>query len=148
MLIVLKAVANNKIKSTIVNINYLDTLKSTSTDSVKSANIKITKQKSNIARVYWNKINNKSVHSKINYELSELLKIKKVSNTNVIIKNKLNPQAINIKYEVNALNKTKKVSNASKNVINFLNKHITQIIKGNKVHTQNEINNTVTHDNI
>ena len=46
------------------------------------------------------------------------------------------------------LNKLKKVTNASKNVINFLNKHITQIIKGNKVHTQNEINNTVTHDNI
>ena len=46
------------------------------------------------------------------------------------------------------LNKLKKVTNASKNVIDFLNKHITQIIKGNKVHTQNEINNTVTHDNI
>ena len=121
MLIVLKAVANNKIKSTIVNINYLDTLKSTCTDSIKSANIKITKQKSNITRVYCNKMNNKSVHSKINYELSALLKIKKFSNTNIIIKKKLNPQAINIKYELNALNKIKKVFNASKNVINFLN---------------------------
>ena len=121
MLIVLKAVANNKRKSTIVNINYLDTLKSTCTDSIKSANIKITKQKSNITRVYCNKMNNKSVHSKINYELSALLKIKKFSNTNIIIKKKLNPQAINIKYELNALNKIKKVFNASKNVINFLN---------------------------
>ena len=121
MLIVLKAVANNEIKSTIVNINYLDTLKSTCTDSIKSANIKITKQKSNITRVYCNKMNNKSVHSKINYELSALLKIKKFSNTNIIIKKKLNPQAINIKYELNALNKIKKVFNASKNVINFLN---------------------------
>ena len=48
------------------------------------------------------------------------------------------------------LNKLKKVTNASKNVITFLNKHIIQIIKGNKAH--NEINNTVTntviHDNI
>ena len=48
------------------------------------------------------------------------------------------------------LNKLEKVTNASKNVITFLNKHITQIIKGNKAH--NEINNTVTntviHDNI
>ena len=35
------------------------------------------------------------------------------------------------------LNKLKKVTNASKNIIDFLNKHITQIIKGNKVHTQN-----------
>ena len=66
-------------------------------------------------------MNNKSVHSKINYELSALLKIKKFSNTNIIIKKKLNPQAINIKYELNALNKIKKVFNASKNVINFLN---------------------------
>ena len=41
-------------------------------------------------------------------------------------------------------NKLKKVTNASKNVIAFLNKHITRIIKGNKVHTHNEINNTVT----
>ena len=67
--------------------------------------------------------------------------MKKVSNTNVIIKKKLNPQAINIKYELNALSKLKKVTNASKNVIDFLNKHI-------KGHTQNETNNTVTHDNI
>ena len=37
-------------------------------------------------------------------------------------------------------NKLKKVTNASKNVIDFLNKHITQIIKGNKVHTQNNAN--------
>ena len=42
------------------------------------------------------------------------------------------------------LSKLKKVTNASKNVIAFLNKHITRIIKGNKVHTHNEINNTVT----
>ena len=35
-----------------------------------------------------------------------------------------------------------KVTNASKNVIDFLNKHITHIIKGNKVHMQN---NTVTN---
>ena len=91
MLIVLKAVANNKIKSTIVNINYLDTLKSTCTDNVKSASTKITKQKSNITRVYCKNINNKSAHSKINYDLSALLKIKKVRNTNIIIKKKLNP---------------------------------------------------------
>ena len=143
-----KSVCIDKIKSTIVNINYIDSTKSTCTDNEKSASTKIIKQKSNITRVYCNNINNKSVHSKINYELSALLKIKKVSNTNIIIKKKLNPQAINIKYELNMLNKLKKVTNASKNVINFLNKHITQIIKGNKVHTQNEINNTVTHDNI
>ena len=35
-----------------------------------------------------------------------------------------------------------KVTNASKNVIDFLNKHITQIIKCNKVHMQN---NNVTN---
>ena len=78
--------------------------------------------------------------------------MKKVSNTNIIIKKKLNPPAINIKYELHALNKIKKVTNASKNVIYFLNKHITQIINDNKVHKQNVINNTVankfTHDNI
>ena len=53
------------------------------------------------------------------------------------MKKKLHPQAINIKYELNMLNKLKKVTNASKNIIEFLNKHITQIIKGNKVHRQN-----------
>ena len=102
--------------------------------------------------VYCNYINNKSAHSKINSELNALLKIKKVTNTNIIIKKKLNPQAINIKYEINALTKIKKVTNASKNVIDFLNKHIKQIINGTKVHTQNVINNTVAntviHDNI
>ena len=42
-----------------------------------------------------------------------------------------------------------KVTNASKNVIDFLNKHITHIIKGNKVHMQNNtVTNTVIHDNI
>ena len=128
-----KSTCKDKIKSTIVNINYLNIPKSTCTHSVKSANIKITKQKSNSTRVYCNNIHNKSAHSKINYELNALLKIKKVSNTNIIIKKKLNPQAINIKYELNALNKIKKVTNASKNVIDFLNKHITQIINGNKV---------------
>ena len=107
-------------------------------DSVKSASTKITKQKSNITRVYCNNINNKSAHTKINYEIDRLLKIKKASSTNIIIKKKLNPQAINIKYELNMLNKLKKVTNASKNVIDFLNIHITSIIKGNKV----------THDNI
>ena len=132
-----KSACKDKIKSIIVNINYLDTLKSTYTDNVKSASTKITKQKNNITRVYCNNINNKSTHSKINCELSALLKIKKVSNTNIIIKKKLNPQAINIKYELNMLNKLKKVTNASKNIIEFLNKHITQIIKGNKVHRQN-----------
>ena len=132
-----KSACKDKIKSIIVNINYLDTLKSTYTDNVKSATTKITKQKNNITRVYCNNINNKSTHSKINCELSALLKIKKVSNTNIIIKKKLNPQAINIKYELNMLNKLKKVTNASKNIIEFLNKHITQIIKGNKVHRQN-----------
>ena len=78
--------------------------------------------------------------------------MKKVSNTNIILKKKLNPPAINIKYELHALNKIKKVTNASKNVIYFLNKHITQIINDNKVHKQNVINNTVAnrviHDNI
>ena len=143
-----KSTYNDKGKSTIANINYLDTPKSICTDNVKSASTKIIKQK----RVYCNRINNKSVHSKLNYELSALLKIKKVSSTNIIIKKKLNPQAINIKYELNALNKIKKVTNASKNVIDFLNKHIPQIINDNKVHKQNVINNTVTnkviHDNI
>ena len=135
-------------KITIVNINYLDISKNTCVDNVKSASTNIIKQK----RVYCKNINNKSVHSKINYEISALLKIKKVSNTNIIIKKKLNPQAINIKYELNALNKIKKVTNASKNVIDFLNKHITQIINDNKVHKQNVINNIVVnkviHDNI
>ena len=145
-----KSACIDKIKSANANNNYLDTPKTTCTDSVKSASTKITKQKSNSTRVYCNNINNKSAHSKINYELSALLKIKKVSNTNIIIKKKLNPQAINIKYDLNMLNKFKKVTNAPKNVITFLNKHIIQIIKGNKAH--NEINNTVTntviHDNI
>ena len=132
-----KRACKDKIKSTFVNINYLDIPRSTCTDSVKVTSFKITKQKSNIKRVYCNNINNKSAHSKINCELSALLKIKKVSNTNIIIKKKLNPQAINIKYELNMLNKLKKVTNASKNIIDFLNKHMTQIIKGNKVHRQN-----------
>ena len=136
-----RSTCKDKIKSTFVNINYLDTSESTYTDSVKSANIKIIKQKSNIARAYCKNINNKRIHS-------TLLTIKKVSNTNIIIKKKLNPQVINIKYELNALNKLEKVSNASKNLIDLLNKHITQIIKGDKVHTHNEINNTVTRDNI
>ena len=84
-----KSTYKDQIKSTIVNINYLDIPKSTCADIVKSANIKITKQKSNIQRVYCNEINNKSARSKINYELSTLLKIKKASNTNIIIKKKL-----------------------------------------------------------
>ena len=47
------------------------------------------------------------------------------------------------------LNKLKKVTNASKNVIDFLNKNITQMIKGNKVHKQsNTVTNTVIHNNI
>ena len=143
-----KSTYDDKIKSTIVNINYLDVSKSTCVDGVKSLSTKIIKQK----RVHCIKINNKSAHSKISYELNALLKIKKVSNTNIAIKKKLNPQAINIKYELNTLNKIKKVTNASKNVIDFLNKHITQIIKGNKVHKQNVINNTAAnkliYDNI
>ena len=143
-----KSACKDKIKSAIVNINYIDSTKSTCTDRARSANIKITKQKSNITRIYCKNINTKSAHSKINYELSALLKIKMVSNTNIIIKKKLNPQVININYELSMPNKLKKVTNASKNVIAFLNKHITQIIKGNKVHTHNEINNTVIHDNI
>ena len=73
------------------------------------------------------------VKSSKNYEPNALLNIKKFSNTNIIIKKKLNLQGINIKFELNALNKIKKVTNASKNVIDFLNKHITQIINGNKV---------------
>ena len=43
------------------------------------------------------------------------------------------------------LRKLKKVTNASKKGTAFLNKHITQIIEGNKVHAHNEINNTTTH---
>ena len=40
-----------------------------------------------------------------------------------------------------------KVTNASKNVIDFLNKHITQIIKCNKVHMQNNnVTNAVIYD--
>ena len=96
-----KSACQDEIKSTIVNINYIDSTKSTCTDNVKSVNIKINKQKSNITWVYCNNINNKSAHSKINYELNALLKIKKVSNTNIIIKKKL--QAINIKYELSML---------------------------------------------
>ena len=48
------------------------------------------------------------------------------------------------------LNKLKKVTNASKHVIDFLNKHIKQIIKGNKAHNEinNTVPNTVIHDNI
>ena len=40
-----KSTCKDKIKSTIVNINYLDTPKSTCTDSVKSANIKLLSKK-------------------------------------------------------------------------------------------------------
>ena len=85
----------------------------------------------------------KKTHQKL-FE-NALLKLKKVSATKIIIKKKLNPQVINIKYEPNTLLKFEKVTNASKNVIAFLNKQITQIIKGNKVHTHNEINITTTH---
>ena len=129
-------------------MNYLNISKSTCVDNVKSASNNIIKS----VRVYCKNINNKSVHSKINCDYSALLNIKRVRNTNIIIKKKLNPPAINIKYERNALHKIKKVTNASKKVIYFLNKHITQITNDNKVQKQNVINNTVankvTHDNI
>ena len=72
-------------KITIVNINYLDISKNTCVDNVKSASTNIIKQK----RVYCKNSNNKSVHSKISYEISALLKIEKVSNTNIIIKKNL-----------------------------------------------------------
>ena len=143
-----KSTSNDIIKSTTI---HADSAKSTCNDTIKYTNIKINKKNTNIAGVYCENINNKSAHSKINYELNALLKLKKVSDNNIIIKKKLNPQVINIKYELNTLLKLKKVTNASNNVFAFLNKHITQIIKGNKVHTQNEINSTthvVIHDNI
>ena len=140
-----KSACIDNIKSTIVNIIYIDIIKSTCADNVKSANIKINMKNNNITRVYCKNINNKSTPGNINNEFNALLKLKKVSATTIIIKKKLKPQVINIKYELNALLKIKKVTNASKNVIAFLNKQITQIIKGNKVHTHNEINNTTTH---
>ena len=132
-----KSTCNDIIKSTTI---YVDSAKRACNDIIKRTNIKINKKNTNVTRVYCKNINNKSAHSKINYELNALLKLKKVSDNNIIIKKKLKPQVINIKYELNALLKLKKVTNASNNVITFLNKHITQIIKGNKVHTQNEIN--------
>ena len=132
-----KSNCNGIIKSTTI---YADNAKSTCNDNIKYTDIKINKKSTNITRVYCKNINNKSAHSKINYELNALLKLKKVSDNNIIIKKKLNPQVVDIKYDLNGLLKLKKVTNASNNVIAFLNKHITQIIKGNKVHTQNEIN--------
>ena len=136
-----KSTCNDITKSTTI---YADSAKSTCNDIIKRTNIKINKKNTNVTRVYCKNINNKSAHSKINYELNALLKLKKVSDNNIIIKKKLKPQVINIKYELNALLKLKKVTNASNNLITFLNKHITQIIKGNKVHTHDKINST-TH---
>ena len=143
-----KSTCNDIIKSTTI---YADSAKSTCNDNIKYTNIKINKKNTNINKVYCKNINNKSAHSKINYELNAHLKLKKFSYNNIIIKKKLNPQVINIKYELNALLKLKKVTDASNNVIAFLKKHITQIIKGNKVHTHNKINSTthvVIHDDI
>ena len=136
-----KSTCNDIIKSTTI---YVDSAKRACNDIIKRTNIKINKKNTNVTRVYCKNINNKSAHSKINYELNALLKLKKVSDNNIIIKKKLKPQVINIKYELNALLKLKKVTNASNNLIAFLNKHITQIIKGNKVHTHDKINST-TH---
>ena len=84
-----KSACIDNIKSTIVNINYIDSIKSTCVDNAKSANIKINKKNNNITRVYRKNINNKSAHSKFNNELNVLLKLKKVSETNIIIKKKL-----------------------------------------------------------
>ena len=143
-----KSNCNGIIKSTTL---YADNAKSTCNDNIKYTDIKINKKNTNITGVYCKNINNKSAHSKINYELNALLKLKKVSDNNIIIKKKLDLQVINIKSELNALLKLKKVTNASNDVINFLNKHITQIIKDNKVHTHDKSNSTiyvVIHDNI
>ena len=143
-----KSNCNGIIKSTTI---YADNAKSTCNDNIKYTDIKINKKNTNITGVYCKNINNKSAHSKINYELNALLKLKKVSDNNIIIKKKLDLQVINIKYELSALLKLKKVTNASNDVINFLNKHITQIIKDNKVHTHDKTNSTiyvVIHDNI
>ena len=136
-----KSTCNDITKSTTI---YADSAKSTCNDIIKRTNIKINKKNTNVTRVYYKIINNKSAHSKINYELNALSKLKKVRDNNIIIKKKLKPQVINIKYELNGLLKLEKVTNASNNLIAFLNKHITQIIKGNKVHTHDKINST-TH---
>ena len=95
-----KSICNDIIKSTTI---YVDSAKSTCNDIIKCTNVKINKKNTNITRVYCKNINNKSAHSKINYELNALLKLKKVSDNNIIIKKKLNPQVINVKYELNAL---------------------------------------------
>ena len=95
-----KSTCNDIIKSTTI---YVDSAKSTCNDIIKCTNVKINKKNTNITRVYCKNINNKSAHSKINYELNALLKLKKVSDNNIIIKKKLNPQVINVKYELNAL---------------------------------------------
>ena len=95
-----KSTCNDIIKSTTI---YVDSAKSTCNDIIKCTNVKINKKNTNITRVYCKNINNKSAHSKINYELNALLKLTKVSDNNIIIKKKLNPQVINVKYELNAL---------------------------------------------
>ena len=95
-----KSTCNDIIKSTTI---YVDSAKSTCNDIIKCTNFKINKKNTNITRVYCKNINNKSTHSKINYELNALLKLTKVSDNNIIIKKKLNPQVINVKYELNAL---------------------------------------------
>ena len=97
--------------------------------------------------------NVKSVHSNNNiiYELNKLIKLKRVTDTPIIINKKSNFQAITIVYELSKLRKLKKVSNSSKNVIDFLNKHITQIINNDNVYTCNNITNTtnaVIYNNI
>ena len=95
-----KSTCNDIIKCTTI---YVDSAKSTCNDIIKCTNIKINKKNTNITRVYCKNINNKSTHSKINYELDALLKLTKVSDNNIIIKKKLNPQVINVKYELNVL---------------------------------------------
>ena len=67
-----KSTCNDIIKSTII---YADSAKSTCNDNIKYTNIKINKKNTNITRVYCKNINNKSGHSKINYELNALLKL-------------------------------------------------------------------------
>ena len=81
-----KSTCNDIIKSTTI---YAESAKSICNDIIKYTNIKINKKNTNITKVYCKNINSKSAHSKINYELNALLKLRKVSDNNIITKKNL-----------------------------------------------------------
>ena len=98
-------------KSNNVNNKYIDNIKSTTGNHIKSTDVN-NKYIDNIIHKCVDKKNNiiaphKNINNKSAYEISALLKGKKVTNIskNIIISKKTNHQAAIIKYELNMLSK-------------------------------------------